>query len=260
VTRGRRHSLVPSRSDGSVSELGIPSAWARKQHKQGSLAAALSPWTGNPDHRPESLRPDLGVGPNLWAPRIPSASCVQAVLVNETTRLSVRATLPAEIVDTTTGRCLGQSGHVLDRSRATSVCSISGQTVSVNAPGRCIIDANQAAGNGYVAAPQAQQSFVVGEQDITFTSTPPLNAIVDRLTPFPQRVAPRAIRSRSRSIPRHFGLLDLRSDRELLRTGHVHHRRQPGRRQQLWAGRSGPAVLRRGGTAHQLHLVATPCF
>jgi DNA-binding beta-propeller fold protein YncE len=61
---------------------------------------------------------------------------------------------------------------------ATSVCSISGQTVSFNAPGTCIIDANQGAGNGYVAAPQAQQSFVVGAQDITFTSTPPSNGIV----------------------------------------------------------------------------------
>jgi DNA-binding beta-propeller fold protein YncE len=62
---------------------------------------------------------------------------------------------------------------------AASVCSISGQTVSFSTPGTCIVDANQAAGNGYVAAPQAQQSFVVGAQSITFTSAQPYDAAAD---------------------------------------------------------------------------------
>jgi uncharacterized protein YodC (DUF2158 family) len=60
---------------------------------------------------------------------------------------------------------------------ATSVCSISGSTVSFLSVGTCVIDANQAGDTNWNPAPQAQQSFAVakGDQTITFTSTPPLN-------------------------------------------------------------------------------------
>ncbi|HZF12168.1 MAG TPA: Ig-like domain-containing protein, partial [Thermoanaerobaculia bacterium] len=63
---------------------------------------------------------------------------------------------------------------------ATSVCSISGSTVSFLAVGTCVIDANQAGNANYNAAPQAQQSDPVGkgDQTITFTSTPPAGAKV----------------------------------------------------------------------------------
>jgi hypothetical protein len=63
---------------------------------------------------------------------------------------------------------------------AASVCSISGSTVSFTAVGTCVIDANQAGNANYNAAPQVQQSFAVGmgNQTITFTSTPPSNAQV----------------------------------------------------------------------------------
>jgi Bacterial Ig domain/Cadherin-like domain len=63
---------------------------------------------------------------------------------------------------------------------ATSVCSISGSTVSFTAAGTCVIDANQAGDANYNAAPQAQQSFAVGKSDqtITFTSTAPAGAKV----------------------------------------------------------------------------------
>jgi len=46
--------------------------------------------------------------------------------------------------------------------------------------GTCTIDANQAGDASYGAAPQVQQSFLVlkSVQVITFTSTPPANAIV----------------------------------------------------------------------------------
>ncbi|HUA95311.1 MAG TPA: hypothetical protein VMB82_07260, partial [Acidimicrobiales bacterium] len=75
----------------------------------------------------------------------------------------------------------GASGNPVTFSidpSATSVCSISGETVSFDAPGTCTVDANQAAGNGYPAATQAEQSFVVGAQIISFTSTPPTAATV----------------------------------------------------------------------------------
>jgi streptogramin lyase len=64
-------------------------------------------------------------------------------------------------------------------SSASSVCSVSGSTVSFIGVGTCVIDANQAGNANYLAAAQAQQSFAVGQsaQAITFNSTPPPNAI-----------------------------------------------------------------------------------
>jgi hypothetical protein len=58
---------------------------------------------------------------------------------------------------------------------ASSVCSISGSTVSFIGAGTCVIDANQAGNANYNAAPQAQQSFAVAKADqtITITSTAP---------------------------------------------------------------------------------------
>jgi hypothetical protein len=61
---------------------------------------------------------------------------------------------------------------------STSGCTINAATGLVTfggTPGSCTIDANQAASAGYTAAPQAQQSMVVGKgnQTITFTSSPP---------------------------------------------------------------------------------------
>jgi len=44
---------------------------------------------------------------------------------------------------------------------ATSVCSISGSTVSFIGAGTCVIDANQPGNANYNAAPQVQQSFAV---------------------------------------------------------------------------------------------------
>jgi hypothetical protein len=63
---------------------------------------------------------------------------------------------------------------------SSSVCSISGATVSFIGVGTCTIDANQK-GNGEVnEAAQAQQSFAVGKgsQTSAFTSSPPATASV----------------------------------------------------------------------------------
>ncbi len=63
---------------------------------------------------------------------------------------------------------------------ATTICSIGvANAVSFTAIGTCVIDANQAGGNGYNPAPQVQQSFAVGigSQVITFTSTAPAAAV-----------------------------------------------------------------------------------
>ena len=50
--------------------------------------------------------------------------------------------------------------------------------------GTCVIDANQAGNANYLAAPQVQQSFMVGKADqtISFTSSPPATATVGGAT------------------------------------------------------------------------------
>ncbi len=65
-------------------------------------------------------------------------------------------------------------------SRASSVCSVSGTTVSFIGVGTCTIDAKQAGDSNYKAAPEARQSFAVGErsQTVEFTSSAPAAAIV----------------------------------------------------------------------------------
>ncbi|TDR48467.1 hypothetical protein DFR29_10187 [Tahibacter aquaticus] len=63
---------------------------------------------------------------------------------------------------------------------ASSVCSITGASVSFQSAGTCVINADQAGNASYNAAPTAQQSFSVGRgsQIISFTSTAPTAARV----------------------------------------------------------------------------------
>jgi hypothetical protein len=75
----------------------------------------------------------------------------------------------------------GASGNpvIVTLEAASSVCTLSGSTVSFTGVGTCKIDANQAGSAAYEAAPQVQQVITVvkGSQTITFTSTPS-NAMV----------------------------------------------------------------------------------
>jgi Spherulation-specific family 4 len=76
----------------------------------------------------------------------------------------------------------GRSGNPVvfsvDASSGAGVCSVSGSngsTVNYLAAGTCVIDANQAAGNGYAAAPEVQQSITVSAAPATqlaFTTQP----------------------------------------------------------------------------------------
>ncbi len=65
-------------------------------------------------------------------------------------------------------------------SGASSVCSVSGTTVSFIGVGMCTIDANQAGDSNYNAAPEARQFFAVSNrsQSVEFTSSPPAAATV----------------------------------------------------------------------------------
>jgi hypothetical protein len=74
---------------------------------------------------------------------------------------------------------------------ASSVCSISAGVVSFHAAGTCVINANQGGNGTFLAAPQVQQSFAVGQasQTISFTSTAPAAATVGGSTYTPSATA-----------------------------------------------------------------------
>ena len=76
----------------------------------------------------------------------------------------------------------GASGNPVvfsvDASSGAGVCSVSGtngSTLTYLAAGTCVVDANQAAGNGYAAAPQVQQTITVTADtptQLAFTTQP----------------------------------------------------------------------------------------
>ena len=73
----------------------------------------------------------------------------------------------------------GASGNpvtfIIDPSD-TSICSLSGSTVTFNQPGSCVIDANQAGNAKYQPAPQAQQAVTVQPSIPPPTTAPPTTA------------------------------------------------------------------------------------
>ncbi len=81
---------------------------------------------------------------------------------------------------TGTGGASGEPVTFVTDESSSSVCSLSGATVTFKAVGTCTIDANQAGNSNYNAAPEAKQGFAVGKgsQSITFTSTAPASATV----------------------------------------------------------------------------------
>ncbi len=68
----------------------------------------------------------------------------------------------------------------IDSSSTAGACSISGGTVSFTGPGTCTVDANQAGGNGYTAAPQVQQVTTVDQAPSFVAASPPATATAGR--------------------------------------------------------------------------------
>jgi hypothetical protein len=68
----------------------------------------------------------------------------------------------------------------IDSSSDVGACSLSGGAVDFTGVGSCMVDANQAGNLDYLAAPQVQQSFTIGQapQAVAFTSTQPSPALV----------------------------------------------------------------------------------
>jgi len=67
----------------------------------------------------------------------------------------------------------------IDPASSVGACALAGGTVSFTGVGSCVIDANQAAGAGYLAAPQVQQTLQIGKaaQTITFTTALPAHPV-----------------------------------------------------------------------------------
>jgi hypothetical protein len=67
----------------------------------------------------------------------------------------------------------------IDPASSAGACALAGGTVSFTGVGTCVVDANQAGGAGYQAAPQVQQTLQVAKasQTITFTSAPPAHPV-----------------------------------------------------------------------------------
>ena len=109
----------------------------------------------------------------------------QSFAVIGTQSMTFTSTPPATSVvggtytSTATGGASGNPVTLTIDASAHGACVISGATVTFVAVGTCVIDANQAGNAGYLAATQVQQSFaIIGTQSITFTSTPPVTAVV----------------------------------------------------------------------------------
>jgi hypothetical protein len=66
----------------------------------------------------------------------------------------------------------------IDGTSSSGACTISADVVSFTGVGTCVVDANQTGDANYVAAPQVQQSFTIGQgsQSITFVSSAPSSA------------------------------------------------------------------------------------
>jgi hypothetical protein len=76
-------------------------------------------------------------------------------------------------------------------SATTSICTVSGTTVTFVTVGTCTINANQAGNANWNAASQVQQSFTIsqGNQTISFTSSAPGSAVVGGATYTPTATA-----------------------------------------------------------------------
>ena len=64
------------------------------------------------------------------------------------------------------------------------ICTVTGSSVSFIGVGTCTIDADQSGSGSFLAAPQVQQPFAIGaaQQTISFTSAPPVSAVVGGAT------------------------------------------------------------------------------
>jgi hypothetical protein len=123
-----------------------------------------------------------GNGSFTAAPRV--SQSVNVVKAGQTISFTSTAPLNPAVGATYTPAATATSGLPVTfsiASASSAVCSLgAANLVSFNAPGSCVIQANQAGNGGFTAAAQVTQSVnvVKAGQTISFTSTAPLNPAV----------------------------------------------------------------------------------
>ena len=128
----------------------------------------------------EAEPPNYSTLPAFWSAEVQDAADTTAPAAQTITFASPGPGVVGQSATlTATG---GGSGNPVvfsvDAGSGAGVCSVSGTngaTVNYLAAGTCVIDANQAAGNGYAAAPQVQQTITVSAAPATqlaFTAEP----------------------------------------------------------------------------------------
>ena len=127
----------------------------------------------------------IGSGTNVY--RVSNFGFPTSVTISKYSQsISLTSTAPTAAAVGTTYSLVGSASSDLAISYtidtgSTSVCSISGSTVTFNAIGSCVINANQSGNASYLAAAQVQQTATVtakGSQTISFSTTVPNDAKV----------------------------------------------------------------------------------
>ena len=133
-------------------------------------ATSLAPGTYTVTGRDSDTNGDIG----SWTFSLTVGKASQTVVFTSTAPSD--ATVGTDYVVKATG---GASGNEVTFS-TTSICTVSGSTVSFIGAGECVVDANQAGDAHYLPASEAQQTIAVGKasQVITFISTAPSDATV----------------------------------------------------------------------------------
>jgi hypothetical protein len=126
---------------------------------------------------------------SISLPITASSNVVQPAALTASASLNIQTSLPQTITFVTSSPVTygyapitlmatgGRSGNPvtfsLDTSSTPGAATVSGSTLTIKGVGTVVIDANQAAGSGYDAAVQVQQSVVVNPASLTITASSP---------------------------------------------------------------------------------------
>jgi Spherulation-specific family 4 len=145
------------------------------------VSDAVSDGIGNVYVNDEAQPPNYSTLPAFWSAEVQDVAAATPNPAVQTITFPNPGPGTAGQTATLTATGGGSGNPVVFSVDATSgagVCSVSGtdgSTVTYLAAGTCVIDANQAGGNGYAAAPQVQQTITVtasGAPLLAFTTEP----------------------------------------------------------------------------------------
>ena len=144
------------------------------------ISDAQAAGIGNIYVNDEAAPPNYATLPAFWSTEVQDAA---SGVTQQSQTITFPSPGPGTVGQTATLTATGgASGNPVvfsvDPSSGAGVCSLSGtngSSVTYLAAGTCVIDANQAGGNGYAAAPQVQQTITVTANTATqlaFTTQP----------------------------------------------------------------------------------------